>query len=179
MVPLLRGFRLRDPVDVVVLGAGVIGLMSAIELAAAGLSVRVVERRMRGGGASRAAGGILSPLDPWRTAPAISALACYSQDRYPDLARTTLVQTGVDIEWRRCGMLFLGCDEFDDACRWAQASGRRLERLSAAEARILESGIDPGPGQALHLPDVAQVRNPRLMDALGMMAQTRGIRISE
>lgn len=170
---------MHNSADVVVLGAGVIGLMSAIELAQAGLNVRVVERRLRGREASRAAGGILSPLRPWAEPPAIAALADYSQDHFQELATRLRTRTGVDIQWRRCGMLFLDSDEFDAAHGWADSVGRRLDRLQAAEAMILESDVDPGEGEVLHLPDAAQLRNPRLMDALGMMAQIHGIRISE
>jgi len=170
---------LHNSADVVVLGAGVIGLMSAIELAQAGLNVRVVERRSRGREASRAAGGILTPLQPWAMPSAISALADYSQDHYQELATRLRTRTGVDIQWRRCGMLYLDCAEFDAAHGWAVRAGHRLDRLKASEAMILESEIDPGEGEVLHLPDAAQLRNPRLMDALGMMAQIHGIRISE
>lgn len=165
--------------DVVVVGAGVIGMMSAIELAQAGLSVRVVERRVRGREASRAGGGILSPLQPWEEPAAIAALADLSQERYRELAVSLRAKTGVDIQWRRCGMLFLDCDEFEAAQHWAETAGRRLDRLNAAQALLLESEIDPGEGETLRLPDVAQLRNPRLMDALGMLAQIHGIRISE
>lgn len=170
---------MNNSADVVVLGAGVIGLMSAIELAQAGLSVRVVERRIRGREASRAAGGILSPLQPWAVPPAVSTLAAYSQARYQELAVALRTKTSIDIQWRRCGMLFLNCDRAREALGWAHDAGRRLDRLSAAETRVLEGAIDPGDGEVLHLPDAAQLRNPRLMDALGLVAQMHGIRISE
>ncbi|HKY89908.1 MAG TPA: FAD-dependent oxidoreductase, partial [Nevskiaceae bacterium] len=58
-------FHPLAPPDVVVVGAGVIGLSCAWSLLRRGRSVTVVERGAVGpGGASWAGGGILAPLDP-------------------------------------------------------------------------------------------------------------------
>ncbi len=51
-------------VDVIVAGAGIIGLSTALELAKSGLRVRVVEKERAMGEASWAAAGMLAPLDP-------------------------------------------------------------------------------------------------------------------
>ena len=69
--------------DVVVVGGGVMGLLSALELAKAGRSVVLLERQDAGRESSWAGGGIVSPLYPWRYAPAVGALAYWSQDFYP------------------------------------------------------------------------------------------------
>jgi glycine oxidase len=53
-----------ETVDVIVAGAGIIGLSTALELAKSGLRVRVVEKERAMGEASWAAAGMLAPLDP-------------------------------------------------------------------------------------------------------------------
>lgn len=50
---------LDEPVDVVIIGAGPAGLAAAIEAAAAGATVRVLERESEAGGAANDAGGLM------------------------------------------------------------------------------------------------------------------------
>ena len=60
--------RLPASADVVVVGAGVIGLAIAFELARAGRHVLVLERAHAGSGATWAAGGMLAPVSAPGTA---------------------------------------------------------------------------------------------------------------
>ena len=64
--------------NVVIIGGGVIGCLSALNLLEAGVRVTLVERGRIGREASWAGGGIVSPLYPWRYPCAISALADWS-----------------------------------------------------------------------------------------------------
>lgn len=73
--------------DVVVAGAGIIGLSLAMELAAEGLAVTVIERDRAMRGASWAAAGMLAADDPHNPA-ALARLARLSRHLYPEyLAR--------------------------------------------------------------------------------------------
>jgi glycine oxidase len=74
----------RKP-DIIVVGAGIFGLLTARELNRAGMSVMLVERGQPGREASRASAGILSPLYPWRLQSPLQALAHWSQQYYPVL----------------------------------------------------------------------------------------------
>lgn len=116
--------------DVVIAGAGIIGLTTALELARAGLKVCVLERGLAGREASWAAGGILSQLPPDDPVPEIRTLLDESLALFPDYCAALQAQTGVDPEFWRCGVTML--DEQGE--RW--------------------------------FPDIAQVRNPRLLQAL-------------
>jgi len=170
---------LNQTSDVVVLGAGVVGLMSAIDLAREGLSVTIVERRARGREASRAAGGILSSLRPWKLAPELAAMADESEARYPVLTREMTDATGIDPEWRRCGMLLVDSDQAIAARLWSNATGKRVEILDVNASVTLEPAVQPGSTPAIRMPDVAQIRNPRLMDGLGKLAELHGVRVVE
>ncbi len=64
--------------DTLIIGGGIIGLLTARELAAAGLRVTLIERGETGREASWAGGGILSPLYPWRCPEALNVLALES-----------------------------------------------------------------------------------------------------
>ncbi len=72
--------------DFLIVGGGVIGMMTALQLADAGQTVSIVERGVCGQEASWAGGGIVSPLYPWRHGPAISTLSRWSEGAYPTLA---------------------------------------------------------------------------------------------
>ena len=61
--------------QVVIVGGGVIGLLTAFNLATQGLAVVLLDRSGLGQESSWAGGGIVSPLYPWRYSPAVTALA--------------------------------------------------------------------------------------------------------
>ncbi|PIE42572.1 MAG: glycine oxidase ThiO, partial [Gammaproteobacteria bacterium] len=51
--------------DIIVVGGGIIGLLTAKELLNDGLSVMLIDKQAPGREASWAGGGIVSPLYPW------------------------------------------------------------------------------------------------------------------
>ena len=61
--------------QVLVVGGGVIGMLSAHLLAAGGAQVCLVDQGSVGQESSWAGGGIVSPLYPWRYDVAVTALA--------------------------------------------------------------------------------------------------------
>ena len=63
---------------VVIVGGGVIGLLTAFNLAADVEQVTLLDRNTVGQESSWAGGGIVSPLYPWRYNPAVTALAHWS-----------------------------------------------------------------------------------------------------
>ena len=93
--------------EVVLVGGGVMGCLSALELLQAGCRVTLLERGELGREASWAGGGIVSPLYPWRYCDAVSALAEWSQGYYPQLATSLLEQTERDPQVHTCGLLWL------------------------------------------------------------------------
>lgn len=166
--------------DFLILGGGVIGMMLARELADAGAEVTLVERGECARESSWAGGGIVSPLYPWRYPPEITALAAYAQDYYPQFAATLLEETGIDPEFSAKGLLFLRVPDQQDALDWAKHEQRDLQVVDASFLYDKEPDVAPGFKEALWMPGVASVRNPRLGQALKASLKLRSnIRILE
>lgn len=151
---------------VIVVGGGVIGLLSAYFLAREGISIVLLEQASVGRESSWAGGGIVSPLYPWRYSAAVSALAHWSQDFYPELGRHLLAQTGLDPEVYETGLYWFDLDDHEQALEWAQRQGRTLLEVDSVEAYAKVAPLGSGFKRALYMPDVANVRNPRLAKSL-------------
>jgi len=161
----------------IIVGGGVIGMLTALELATAGNQVILFERGETGRESSWAGGGIISPLFPWRYLDSVSRLASWSQAVYPTLCDELSMQTGVDPEHTRCGLLLIAPDEAGDAQAWAERHKSRLIRVDRAEFQRLEPQAALPPEEALWMPDVAQVRNPRIVRALRTRIDQLGVEV--
>jgi len=152
--------------NVVVVGGGAIGLLTSLLLARTGITVVLIESSGVGRESSWAGGGIVSPLYPWRYSAAVTALAHWSQDFYPGFAQQLLEDTGVDPEVHVTGLYWLDLDDEAEALAWAAREGRALFSVDIAEAYRQVPVLGGGFKRAIHMPGVANVRNPRLVKAL-------------
>jgi len=156
------------PGEFLIVGAGAIGLTSALGLLHSGHRVTLVERGTAGQEASWAGGGILSPLCSWDYSEAVTRLAHRSMDQFAEAAASLQSATGIDPEYRCSGMLILPPYQTGPATAWCKRHHVELSRVNLGEQ--LKGEI----GEALLLPTVAQVRNPRLLAALRTRVEMLG-----
>ncbi len=161
--------------DVCIVGGGVIGCALALELSGTGARVTVVERGVLGAESSWAGAGLLMPLLPWHYREPVLRLTQWGRALYADWVAGLRAASGIDPEYRVSGMLVLPPYDVARARAWAVKAGEPLE---CTPARLIEPAL-AAECEALWLPSVAQVRNPRLMQALAMALRARAVRILE
>jgi len=136
--------------SVLIIGSGVSGLSTALALLRHGQAVTLLDRGEVGSESSWAGGGIVSPLLPWDYAEPFTRLALRSMASYADWIADIEAQSDCIAEYWQCGMAVLEADHPDAALAWCKAHG-----LTAHSS-----------DHALWLPEIAQIRNPRLVAAL-------------
>jgi glycine oxidase len=151
---------------IIVIGGGIAGLASAWALSRRGARVEVLERGEPGQESSWAGAGILSLLLPWDYAAPVVELTRHSLALYPDWIAEIRAHASTDPEYRRCGMLIRPPYAAARAAAWS--TGHPIAPMPAALAPY---------GEGLWLPDVAQVRNPRLLQAMQEALRQTGVAI--
>lgn len=172
----------KQQFDVLIVGGGVIGCSIAWRLAQSGQRVAIFERGDAGKEASWAAGGMLAPLAEADRADEFFALCVKSRALYADFAAELKTATGIDIEYRTEGTLFLSLTEADDheleeRWRWQHDAGLNVKRLDAGCVRKLEPTINERLRWALKFPDDHQVNARQLMQATLSAAQAAGVQV--
>lgn len=152
--------------DFVVIGGGVMGLLLSRHLLQAGASVTLLEAGQCGREASWAGGGIVSPLYPWRYLPPVTALASQAQRLFPALCSELLAETGIDPEYNTTGLLMLDAPDAEQALQWAKQYRITMQTVDAQQLHQYEQQLAEGFGSGLWMPHIANVRNPRLLQAL-------------
>lgn len=166
---------MTEHTDTLIIGGGISGMLSARALRQAGQTVTLIDQSSLGSESSWAGGGILLPIYPWRQATAISDLVAISLQLYPNLSRELLDSTGIDPEWRPCGMLICNNPDIASATAWCETRGVRHMPASAEQLARLNCQ----PENPLWLPEIAQARNPRLLKALTAYLRQHGVKILE
>ncbi len=153
--------------DVLVIGAGVIGLSIAWRAAQRGLRVTVADPAP-GGGASHAAAGMITPISEAAYAEReLFRLGRESQRRYPAFAAELSGLTGKPTGYRQAGTLQVAYDADDLAVlaeyqALQESFGVPARRLTARECRRAEPMLDPAIRGGLLAADDASV-DPRLL----------------
>ncbi len=151
--------------DVVIVGAGVVGLAAAWRTQRAGLRTVVVERANAGAGASGVAAGMLAPVTEADFGEdAALALNLAGRERWPAFAAKLSERSGLDTGYRESGALTVAADR-DDAeelrrlVELGRALGLDARPVGARECRRLEPGLSPRVRGGIEAPHEAHV-NP-------------------
>lgn len=167
-IPLWR-IRYRGGVDAVIIGGGIIGLATAWRLAQRGLKVAVWDARRLGAEASWAGAGMLAPGGEMEARTWWGDLAMDSLGQYPEFVRQLEEESGIQIDYRRCGALEVAATEEE----WAKLQDR-ARRQGAWGIRSENAG-----GNRLFYPDDAAVDPRDLLRALREVCERRGVRFRE
>lgn len=159
---------------VTVVGAGVVGLLSAWELRRQGHQVTLVAPEIARE-ASYAAAGMLAPISEVqygqdRLYPIMTA----SRAEYPEFLATLAAAVDAPTGWWENGTILLAVDRSDrDAVARLvavqQAHGMEVEQLTSAALRRREPSLAPGVSTGWDVPSDHQV-DPRLLAACAVQA---------
>lgn len=166
--------------DVLVVGGGIIGLVTAWRAAQRGLSVAVADPEPGGGAAQVAAGMLAAVTELHHGEQTLLGLNLESARRYPDFAAELSEATGQDLGYRACGTLAVALDADDRAhLRELHAlqtkSGLESEWLSGRDCRRLEPMLAPGVRGGLRVDGDHQIDPRRLASALVTACERAGV----
>ncbi|MDT0614518.1 glycine oxidase ThiO [Streptomyces lancefieldiae] len=166
--------------DVLVVGGGIIGLVTAWRAAQRGLVTAVVDPEPGGGAAQVAAGMLAAVTELHYGEQTLLALNLASAHRYPEFAAELTDLTGLDLGYRRCGTLAVALDADDRAHlrelhALQQRSGLESEWLSGRDCRRLEPMLAPGVRGGLRVDGDHQIDPRRLARALVAACETAGV----
>ncbi|GHH84957.1 glycine oxidase ThiO [Streptomyces capitiformicae] len=166
--------------DVLVVGGGIIGLVTAWRAAQRGFATAVVDPEPGGGAAQVAAGMLAAVTELHYGEQTLLGLNLQSARRYPDFAAELTEATGLDLGYRRSGTLAVALDADDRAhLRELHAlqrrSGLASEWLSGRDCRRLEPMLAPGVRGGLRVDGDHQIDPRRLARALVTACERAGV----
>jgi glycine oxidase len=166
--------------DVLVIGGGIIGLVTAWRAAQRGFATAVVDPEPGGGAAQVAAGMLAAVTELHYGEQTLLGLNLASARRYPDFAAELTELTGQDLGYRRCGTLAVALDADDRAHlrelhALQQQSGLDSQWLSGRECRRLEPMLAPGVRGGLRVDGDHQIDPRRLAGALVAACERAGV----
>jgi glycine oxidase len=169
--------------DVLIVGAGVIGLACAWRAARAGARVRVLERDRPAAAATGVAAGMLAPVGEasWGE-EALLSLNLDSLRRWPDFARELEADASDDVGYAEIGAMHVALDRDEaEALRRRHELHRRFglesEWLRGSECRRVEPGLATAVRNGVHARHEAAVDPRRLAGALLAALERRGARV--
>lgn len=174
------------PLRVAVVGAGIIGLATALELRARGAEVVVYDVGLElGAGATIRSAGMLGAAFEWageEDQRALAALARHAGMIWADFAARVERLAGGGLEYSREGALVVArsageMDWAEGLAAACQARGLPVKRLSAVEMKRIEPALGDGLLGGMLLPEDRQVDAPLVLQRLGAALSRQGVGI--
>jgi glycine oxidase len=167
-------------VKVAIIGGGVMGCACAEALAARGATVILLERAVPGAEASSAAAGILGAQVESHAAPELRDMLVAARALYPAWAEALRATTGIDIGYRKSGVVRAVFDEagtlgLGQEVRSHRDAGLRAELLGVADVAKIEPEVSPDVLGGVHFPDDGQVDPRALLRALVVSIDRAGV----
>ncbi len=168
--------------DAIVIGAGLIGLAIADDLARRGLTVRVLDERASHEGASWAGAGMLAPHPERAWHEAFEQLCLRSFERYPGFVADLIERTGLDPALRTDGVLIVAPSEaaaerLRARVRELRARGVDATWLDVPQARDAEPAFEAHQHGAVLVAAGGQIDNRLLLAALEAACRREGVTI--
>jgi len=165
--------------DVLVVGGGLIGLLTARELALAGARVEVVDDRQEGAASPNAA-GMIAPVAESITDQAFARMSIRSRDLWRDLAPALERESGMSIDYDDSGSLLPVLDPegrkvLDGIRARALDLGEAARDLDRGELAELVPDLRPGIEEALLLPGEHRVDNRLAATAAAAATRHRNV----
>jgi glycine oxidase len=163
--------------EVVIVGGGVMGTACAWELSRLGKSVLVLERSVPGAEASSAAAGILGARVEAHAPGPLAELSLKSRALYPAWVRALTSATGMDPEYRECGVLkvVFGKRELGVLLRGVAWQKPKRRALSQRDVLRREPALGPRVLGGVAFDDDARVDPRVLFRALHIAAARSGV----
>ncbi|MFE7133926.1 glycine oxidase ThiO [Streptomyces sp. NPDC057638] len=178
--PLRRRARTPRATDVLVIGGGIIGLVTAWRAAQKGLAVTLADSEPGGGAAQVAAGMLAAVTELHYGEETLLSLTLESARRYPAFTTELEEASGRRIDYRTCGTLAIALDADDRAHlrelhALQQRCGLESAWLTGRECRRLEPMLAPGVRGGLRVDGDHQVDPRRLAAALVTACARAGV----
>ena len=149
--------------NVIIIGGGIVGCLSALEFKKKGFNVTIIEKSKIGHESSSAAAGILYPLMPWKYDVKLYELSLDAPYFYEDLSKKLLKDFDEDIEFIKSGLMILPPYNEDEILEWAKKNQINLLKKN----------------NAILIPSVTQINPRKLMSSIKVLLISKGIKIYE
>jgi len=180
-MPRKKASPAAAPVDVLIIGGGIMGTSAAWELARHGVRCLVLERSVPGAEASSAAAGILGAQAEAHAPGPMTELCLASRARYAKFAAALGKETRIDVGYRESGVLRVGFErsavrKLSLEVAWHRKRRLAVETLATRALAKLEPALSPELAGGVRFAGDARVEPKALLRALHIAALDHGVR---
>ncbi|GEM_PF-168207 len=166
--------------NILIVGSGIVGLSTALELALAGYKVKIVTRNYEEG-ASWVAGGMLAPFSEGLTGDLLD-FSRKSLSLFPDFKLKVEETSRGKIPYKSGCVLRLALSEeekerFEKLCSEYNSLGINFERFSEDKISLIQKNLSEEIRGGWFFPEEGDTDTERLMDSLLIALSNLGVRI--